>query len=57
MIGLFTPATWIADSAVIDSRQEGQALEHVAGYWVVAMQHIDLGEHSCIVAVTENEAT
>lgn len=46
-----------SDSAVIDSLQEGQALGHVAGYWVAAMQHIDLGEQSCIVAVAENEAT
>lgn len=41
-------------TAVIDSLQEGQAFQHVAGLWVVAMQFIYLGNHGCIVAMAKN---
>ena len=43
--------------AVIDSLQEGQAFQHVAGLRVVAMQLIYLGNHCCIVAMAEKKFT
>ena len=43
--------------AVINSLQEGQVFQHVAGLQFMAIQLIYLGNHHCIVTMMENEFT